>query len=129
VAVEELVDDHPVFVEQEEPGKRHTVKRHIVGLDQRVQHAIAIDDIRVDVGQHRELDARRLDVGGKRLGVLVADRVELDALSAKFRKTVVQLDQLRQTRRSPDRGAEEQNRSTRAVAIGMKRDALAVVVR
>ena len=128
VAVEELVDDHSVFVEQEEPGKWHAVERHIVRLDQGVQHPIAVDDIRVDVGQHGEFDARRLNVSGKCLGVVVADGVQLDALSAKFRKTVVQLDQLRQTRRSPDGGAKEQNRSTRAVAIGMKRDVLAVVV-
>jgi hypothetical protein len=59
------------------------VERHIVGLHDRVQHVVAPDDLGVDVRQHRELDAGRVDVVAESLGVVVADRVELDALSGE----------------------------------------------
>ena len=86
VAVEELVDDHALLVEQEQAGERDPVERHLVGLDQIVEHAVGADDLGVDVGQHRELNARRRRVGRKCFGVVVADGVELDVLGLKLRK-------------------------------------------
>ena len=101
VPVEELVDDHAVLIEQEESGERHAVERHVLGLHDRVEHFVLADHGRVDVGQECELDTRRLNVRGQRLDIVVADGVELDALSSQFGQAVVQLDQLREARRSP----------------------------
>jgi hypothetical protein len=92
VRVEELVDDDPLLVHEEEAGEGDAVERDVLGPDQRVEHAVLANHVGVDIGEHREFDSRCLGVRRERLRVVVADREELDARIAELAKTLLQLN-------------------------------------
>jgi hypothetical protein len=73
-----------------------------------------------EIREHREADALVVNESALPFGIVIGNRIELDAGRFELRMRVAQLPELRPTRRSPDRGAKEHDDCTGVAAIGMK---------
>jgi hypothetical protein len=105
--VEELRDDEAVLVGDVDARIRNAGEEGVLASDLIVQNSVAADRLRVDVGEQAIGDALLLAELGKRLLVVVGDRIELDPRGPELRESVAQLTELRPTRGSPHRRSVE----------------------
>ena len=118
--------DHAVGVDEVCAGEWDPIPGVIVGWDKRVQDAERRDDLRVRVGEQRKRDAVGGAEVGQGVGFVVADRIESDLFGVQCLIAVLQLDQLRATRRSPHRRTIEHHRGRLAGPIPVHIDDLPI---
>ena len=101
--LEEFGQDDPVGTHDIGTGEWDPEPWVVLPVDQRVEDAKAFDDLAVGVGQQGKRDVVRARIVSQRSHLVVAEGVEGDTGVRERLGLLLQLDQLRATRRSPDR--------------------------
>jgi hypothetical protein len=127
--VERLRDHHAVFVGDEGARKGDAVEHRVAWLDACVEDPVATDDLGVDVREQREGDSLLLRELGEGLAIVIGDRVEPNARRLELLVGIAQLAELRPTRRSPHRGAEEDDHGPGAGPVLVEAEEAPVLIR
>jgi hypothetical protein len=104
--LEELFPDHPLRVDKEEPRTRHPEE---LPNGFRVQYLIIPNDLRLGIGEQRNIDFLPIRKIFQDLYAVVADPYDFESLLLESSFCVLQLDQLPFAVWSPIGGTEEEN--------------------